>query len=65
MKNRSETIGVRLSPEDKRLLESFCRDRDEDLSSFVRRLIRRELASRSYYPDEVKKALGVPREEAE
>ena len=59
MSKRTELIGFRLSIEDKHILEEFCENRDEDMSSFVRRLVRRELASLSYYPEEVKKALGV------
>lgn len=59
MSKRTELIGVRLSIEDKKLLEKFCTNRGEDVSTFVRRLIRRELASFSYYSEEVKKALGV------
>jgi len=52
-------IGVRVTREDRELLDKVCKARGEDLSDFVRRAIRRELAKLSFYPDEVKKALQV------
>ncbi|MBS7620075.1 hypothetical protein KEJ21_05465 [Candidatus Bathyarchaeota archaeon] len=52
-------IGLRISPSDRRLLESVCEARGEDLSDFVRKAIRKELAGLSYYPDDTKKALGI------
>jgi len=55
----STTIGVRLEPKDKQLLEKVCRARGEDVSDFIRRSIRKELASLSFYPEDVKKALGM------
>ena len=55
----SNILGVRVEKEDKELLEQVCKARGEDLSSFIRRAIRKELASLSFYSDEVKKALGV------
>jgi len=60
----SNTIGVRFSPKDKQLLEKVCAARGEDLSNFVRRAVRKELALLSFYPDDVKKALGVSRASA-
>ena len=53
------TIGVRLEPKDKKLLEKVCKARGEDVSDFIRRAIRKELASLSFYSDETKKALGL------
>jgi hypothetical protein len=55
----SARIGLRLPIQDRELIERVCDARGEDISDFVRRAIRKELASLSYYPDEVKKALGV------
>ena len=55
----SETIGVRFQEEDKELLENVCKARGEDISDFVRRAVRKELASMSYYSAATKKALGV------
>jgi uncharacterized protein (DUF1778 family) len=53
------TLGVRVTLEDRRLLETVCKARGEDLSDFMRRAIRKELASLSYLSDEQKKALGM------
>jgi hypothetical protein len=52
-------IGVRFPLEDKELLEKVCKARGEDVSDFVRRSVRKELASLSYLPAEDKKALGT------
>jgi hypothetical protein len=53
------TIGVRVTLEDRRLLDMVCNARGEDLSDFVRRAIRKELASLSFLPEAQKKALGI------
>ncbi len=53
------TIGVRISKEDRELLDLVCEARGEDLSDFVRRSLRKELASMSFYTEETKKALGI------
>ena len=55
----SKTIGVRLKPKDKELLERVCEARGEDVSDFIRRSIRKELAKLGFYPEEIKKALGI------
>jgi hypothetical protein len=52
-------INIRLDPEAKALLEKVARDRGEDVSSFVRRAIKIELARLSFLSPEEKKALGV------
>jgi hypothetical protein len=52
-------IGVRLTPTDKELLSKVATARGEDLSDFVRRAIKKELASLSFLPDYDKKCLGV------
>jgi hypothetical protein len=52
-------LGVRVTPEDKDLLEKVSKARGEDISDFVRRAIKKELASLSFLPDYDKKALGV------
>jgi len=52
-------LGVRVTKEDRNLLDKVCRARGEDLSDFIRRAIRKELASLSFYSEETKKALGV------
>lgn len=53
------TLGVRVTLQDRQLLEMVCSARGEDLSDFVRRAIRKELASLSFLPDDQKKALGM------
>jgi len=55
----SVTIGVRLKEQDKTLLKKVCNARGEDVSDFIRRAIRKELASFGFYSEEVKKALGI------
>jgi len=52
-------LGVRVTKEDRKLLERVCKARGEDLSDFIRRAIRKELASLSFYSKETKKALGI------
>ena len=52
-------IGVIVTQEDRKRLEKVCEARGELMSNFIRRSIRKELASLSYYPDDVKKALGI------
>ena len=54
-----QIIGVRFHIEDKLLLQKVSEARGEDLSDFIRRAVRKELASLSYYSSDVKKALGV------
>ena len=48
-----------MKQKDRELLERVCKARGEDLSHFIRRVIRKELASLSFYPEETKKALGL------
>jgi uncharacterized protein (DUF1778 family) len=52
-------VGVRVTPGDRELLSKVSKARGEDVSDFVRRAIKKELASLSYLPDEDKKALGI------
>lgn len=52
-------IGVRVTSRDRKLLDKVCKFRGEDLSDFVRRAIRKELAALSFLPVDEKKALGV------
>jgi hypothetical protein len=48
-----------LTVRDKALLERVCRDRRGDISDFVRKAIKKELARLSYLSLEEKKTLGV------
>jgi hypothetical protein len=52
-------IGLRIAPQDREILDKVCEARGEDISDFVRRAIKKELAGLSYYPEETKKALGI------
>lgn len=56
---RNIVIGVRVEQKLRDLIQKVCEARGEDISDFVRRAIRRELASLSFFDDETKKALGV------
>ena len=55
----NNVVGVRITADDRELLDKICKARGEDLSDFIRRSIRKELASLSFLPEEDKKALGV------
>lgn len=52
-------IGVRFQEKDIKLIKKVCRDRGEDVSDFVRRSVKIELAKLSFLSIEEKKALGV------
>ena len=52
-------LRVNVTENDRCLLEEVCEARGETLSNFVRRTLRKELAEMSYYPPDVKKALGI------
>jgi len=52
-------ISFRVSQEDKELLEKVCKARGEDISSFIRRAYRKELANLNFLSEQDKKALGV------
>ena len=56
---KTEALNTRVSPEDKDLLVKVCKNRGEDVSDFVRRAVKKELASLNYLTEEQKKALGV------
>jgi uncharacterized protein (DUF1778 family) len=57
----TKSITIKLTNADKELLEQVASNRGEGIASFVRRAIRKELASLSYYSLEVKKALDLNR----
>lgn len=52
-------VGAKMPKKDADLLKQVCENRGENLSSFIRRAIRTELAKLSYLSDEEKRALGV------
>ena len=59
MKEKTFQIGVRLNSRDVVLLKRISKHRGEDLSDFVRRAIRSELARLGYLKPHEKKALGI------
>ena len=59
---KTRQIGVRLPRKDVLLVKRICRSRGEDLSDFIRRAIRTELAKLSFLSAIDKKALGVKTE---
>jgi len=52
-------IALRLPPQDRDLLDRLCEARSESISNFVRRAIRAELARLGFYPENVRRALGL------
>ena len=52
-------IGARFTQEDIELLKKVCIARGENISSFIRRAVKTELAKLSFYSSDVKKALGI------
>jgi uncharacterized protein (DUF1778 family) len=59
---RDSRIGIRLPSDDVLLVKRICRSRGEDLSDFVRRAIRTEMAKLSFLKPEYRKALGIKNE---
>jgi len=54
-----EKIALRLPKCDRDLLDRLCEARSETISNFVRRAIRAELARLGFYPENVRRALGL------
>lgn len=52
-------LGVKVSKQNRELLEKVCRLRGEDLSSFIRRAILKELAELGFLDSKQKQALGL------
>jgi len=57
--DRDSRIGIRIPKKDAALLKRICESRREDLSDFVRRAIRTEMAKLSFLKPLKKKALGI------
>ena len=55
----NNTVSVRMFEDDKALLERVCKARGEDVSDFVRRSVRKELARLSFLSPTEKKAIGL------
>lgn len=61
--NSNEKLGAKFEKSIAETLRGFCKARGENISSVIRRAVKRELASHSYLSDEEKKALGVEKDE--
>jgi len=59
MTNMRVQIAVRVEPKLKELIVRLAKARGEDVSDFVRRAIKAELARLGYLKPEEKKALGI------
>ncbi len=55
----NKVVFARMSIEDVQLLKKICKARGENLSNFVRRAIKAELARLSYLTEDERKALGI------
>ena len=58
-------IRVRISSNDRALIEKVCKIRGEDLSSFTRRALKKELATLGIYNKEELTILGIKIENEE
>jgi len=56
---KNKLIGVKFSYGDAELIKDVSSARGEDVSDFVRRAVKKELASLSYLTGSEKKALGL------
>lgn len=54
-----KTLSFNIDAEDEAILRKICRDRTEDITSFIRRAVLCEIGRLSYLPPERKKALGI------
>jgi len=61
-KRKDVWLQIRIDPELKELLRRVAKAREEDMSTFVKRAIKTELARLSFLSNEEKKALGVLQE---
>jgi predicted DNA binding CopG/RHH family protein len=58
--HKSETVGVRVSKNLAETIKTVAEARGENVSVFMRRAMKTELARLSFLSEEEKKALGVP-----
>jgi len=57
--SKNSVVFARMKKQDIALLKRVCEARGEDLSNFVRRSVKMELARLSYLSEREKKALGL------
>jgi hypothetical protein len=60
----SEFVNVRFDEEDRKLLVKVCQERREQISSFVRAAVMRQLASLGYLSTSEKRSLGVGQDQS-
>ncbi len=53
------TLRIRITSKDRELIEKACKIRGEDLSSFTRRSLKKELAHLGLYNEDELKILGI------
>ncbi len=58
VKEMPRRIGFEISNQDRALVDVVCATRGEAISSFMRRIVKRELVRLGYLGDDVKQALG-------
>ena len=56
----NSAIFARMPKEEIELIKKIAKARGEDISAFVRRSVRKELASLGFLSEDQKKALGIP-----
>jgi post-segregation antitoxin (ccd killing protein) len=59
MRTELKVVGARLTLEDRRFIKEVCKARGENISSFLRRALKRELARMGYFSEKERKALEV------
>ena len=59
MKSENVYIGTRIEPELKELIEKVAKERGMQVSSFLRFLVKRELASLGFLSKDTEKAFGM------
>jgi uncharacterized protein (DUF1778 family) len=59
MRTELKVVGARLTLEDRRFIKEACKARGENISSFLRRALKRELARMGYFSEKERKALEV------
>jgi len=58
----TKLIGIKFEEDDVKIIKEFCKRRGENVSSFVRRVIKTELGRYGYLSKEERKALGIEEE---
>lgn len=56
---KTARIGILIDPKDRQTMEQACETRGEDISSFVRRAIKKELIALGCNPAEDAQVLGL------